>query len=595
MSMEDSTTELPREEGTEREDPALYEHVVEPQQPIRHNNPPESKQPTVTRKTQGIMTLACEANSLLNNYLFTVTSRKDHQKGVSYIGAIFRSFVTPSGINARVLQAFQRQDRHHPFKMLLIGETGSGKTSFLNLLYNCATVQALSSGFGAEGLEQLKQFNDIKLENAQALPMETRTNDATLYNVEVGDLKVGVINTPGFGDLRGFKQDKTKVQRIISTLKREEYINCVCLVIHGRQPRASASLKYVLSEITAILPRRIIDNLIVVFSNTADALDLNYDTNVLKEYFGKEVENTFFVENPYCRLEKAKAKLGQLGIEKVAKSLKKSFEETSEVLTEMCKTIADFPEVHTHHFIELYEKKKAIEKNVLDSLTAYDNQMMLEKSLKDAKAEVDAAVKSKTLNKDFKTIQTFVKWVVKETDDHNTLCGFKGCHSNCHVPCYLQKSFDKEVFKRCACIINGDEDEMCNACTHSYTYHYHNDFIHEKVVEDLISDDEKFEKAESDEERATMLYSNFERKLNKSKAKRKKLSEKLSSNILEFESLGVACNYAKLIENQLAVIETHLEGTVVPDTDDLCKIKNDLEKRLKVIQAAKSGSIILTL
>ncbi len=27
MSMEDSTTELPREEGTEREDPALYEHV----------------------------------------------------------------------------------------------------------------------------------------------------------------------------------------------------------------------------------------------------------------------------------------------------------------------------------------------------------------------------------------------------------------------------------------------------------------------------------------------------------------------------------------------------------------------------------------
>ncbi|XP_064402355.1 uncharacterized protein LOC135348110 [Halichondria panicea] len=232
--------------------------------------------------------------------------------------------------------------------MLLIGETGSGKTLFLNLLYNCATVQALGSGFGA--LERFKQFNDIELENAQALSMESKTDDATLYNVAVGDLNIGVIDTPGFGDSRGFKQDKTNVQRIISTLKREDYINCVCLVIHGRQPRASASLKYVLSEITAILPRDILDNVIVVFSNTAYSLDLNFDPGVLKGYFGEEVAmvKMFFVENPYCRLEKAKAKLGQLGIDRVAKSLKNAFEQTSEVLTEMCETIKDFPQAHTH-------------------------------------------------------------------------------------------------------------------------------------------------------------------------------------------------------------------------------------------------------
>ena len=50
------------------------------------------------------------------------------------------------------LQVFKGQDPHYPFKMLLIGETGSGKTSFLNLLYNCGTVQALGCGFGKEGL-----------------------------------------------------------------------------------------------------------------------------------------------------------------------------------------------------------------------------------------------------------------------------------------------------------------------------------------------------------------------------------------------------------------------------------------------------------
>ncbi len=495
-------------------------------------------------------------------------------------------------IASNFLQAFKGKDPHHPFKMLLIGETGSGKTSFLNLLYNCGTVQALGCGFGTEALEQFKQFNDIKLENAQALSMESKTDDATLYNVEIGDLKVGVIDTPGFGDSRGFKQDKTNAQRIISALKKEEYINCVCLIINGRQARASASLKYVLSEITAILPKGILDNVIVVFSNTADPLDLTFDASLLMEYFGKEVKNIFFVENPYCRFEKAKAKVGQLGIDRVAKSLQKAFEDTSEVLTDMCKTIKDFPEVHTHRFVELYEKKKAIEKSVLASLTAYDNQMTLEKSLKDVKAEVDAAVKSKTLNKNFKTVQRFKKWVVEETNDHNTLCGTKGCHSNCHESCSLPKTLDKEGFKSCWCI---EGDGMCRVCGHSYTYHYHEEslFRQEDVVQDLIADDmkDKFKKAESDEERAKMLYNNLEQELQKSIATRKQLSVKLSKDIAEFESLGAARNYTKLIENQLAVIESHLEGTVGTDTDDLRKTKDELVKRLKVIRAAKSESM----
>ena len=195
------------------------------------------------------------------------------------------------------------------FKMLLIGNIGSGKTSFLNLLYNCATVQALGCGFGAKGLEQFKQFNDIKLENVQALSMESKTKDATLYNVEVGDLKVGVIDTPGLGDFHGLERDKVNVQRIINALKREEYINCVCLIINGRQARASASLKYNLSEITSILPKGILDNVILVFSNAADRMDLMFDPSLLKEYVGKEVKNIYFVENPYCRFEKAKAKV----------------------------------------------------------------------------------------------------------------------------------------------------------------------------------------------------------------------------------------------------------------------------------------------
>ena len=190
--------------------------------------------------------------------------------------------------------------------------------------------------------EHLQQFNDIQLENAQSTSMESKTNYATLYNVEVGELKVGIIDTPGFGYSGRLKQDEKHAKRIIEVLKKVEYINCVCLIINGRQVRPSTSLQYVLSEIMAILPRQILQNLIVVFSNISDPLDLNLDPNELTAYFGRPVPQDliFFIENPYCRFEKAK--VAQFGIERVANNLERSFNDTMKVLNEIFLKINDF-------------------------------------------------------------------------------------------------------------------------------------------------------------------------------------------------------------------------------------------------------------
>ena len=123
--------------------------------------------------------------------------------------------------------------------------------------------------------------------------MESKINVATLYNVKVGNLKVEIIDTPGFGDSHGLKQDEENVQKIIELLQKEDYINCVCLIIDGRQARTSATLKYALTEITAVLPREILDNIIVEFSNTSDPLDLNFDPTTLTTYFGRQVGANF--------------------------------------------------------------------------------------------------------------------------------------------------------------------------------------------------------------------------------------------------------------------------------------------------------------
>jgi len=68
------------------------------------------------------------------------------------------------------------------------------------------------------------------------------------------------------------------------------------------------SFLHILAEITAILPKTVLDNVVVVFTSIAGVLDLNFDMQSLSEYFGKEVEKCFCIENPYCLFEKPKMK-----------------------------------------------------------------------------------------------------------------------------------------------------------------------------------------------------------------------------------------------------------------------------------------------
>ena len=476
----------------------------------------------------------------------------------------------------------------HPYRMLIIGETGSGKTSLLNLFCNCGMIQALQhSSF--EDLSVLRGFNDIKLENASFHKMESKTSGAKVYSAILSELKMGIIDTPGFGDSRGMKQDKLNTKSIIDVLRDEEYVNCVCLVINGRQARLSANLQYVLSEVTAILPKNVIGNVIVVFTNTADPLDCNFELGELKVFFGRAVEDThtFYIENPYCRLEKAKLRQGQLPTGMIAKSLKKNFEDTAQVLEGMCQVMKDFKRVHTHDFISLYEKKQEVEKGVVTLLVAYDNQQRIEKAIKRAQDEAETAFKKKALNANFTSMQTLKVVELVQTDRHNTLCAAAECTSNCHDPCNLEKSVDKSVFKSCACMQGGED---CVVCGHHYTYHYHFEQRYEEVVKEKQFVDEsmkqKFHEASTMEERAQIFKENNEAKLRSSERKRKELSGRLLRLIEEFQKLGMTRNYTKVVENQVAVINLRLEGTSEPEKmQDLRQTKEELEKKLKLVRA----------
>jgi len=399
------------------------------------------------------------------------------------------------------------------------------------------------------------------MENAQSKQMESKTNGATLYNVTLNDLEIGIIDTPGFGDSRGMDEDRKHVKTIIEALKEVDHINCVCLVINGRLARMTGTLCYVLAEITAILPRKILDNVVVVLTNTANVLDLNFEVESLKEYFGKEVDHCFCIENPYCQFEKAKAKKGKIPMRMIAESLKEGFEKTGKEFNKMYKAIKDMQPVHTHHFTKLYQKKKEIERKVLDMLSAYDSQVKLTNEMKKAQEKVEAAQRTKQLNKDFQTYTTVTRWKREDTPYHNTLCGAPYCYKVCHENCGLAKSYDPEIFKGCA----GVRGVTCTTCGHDYRSHYHNEV---KMVEEtekvpLIDNEmkKKFEDAESTDKLAEMTKNKIKKEIKESEKVKKSLSRKLLLTMEEFQQLGLNKNYAKILESHLFTVQQRKEAS----------------------------------
>jgi hypothetical protein len=228
-----------------------------------------------------------------------------------------------------------------------------------------------------------------------------------------------------------------------------------------------------------------------------------------------------------------------------------------------------------------------------ESSQNYDKQAEIEKAIKNAKDEIDAAVNTMLLNKEYQSEQRFKRWTVAPTSYHNALCGYAGCHSNCLERWSLPKSFDKEVFKSCP-VMQG-ANNTCIVCGHSYIYHYHDEVLFKQVeeVKHLIDKDmqSKFEKAKIDQEHAQLLYIELEKQKQSCKMERLRLSIELLHKIKEFEELGMARNYVKVIENQLAVIETRLKGTIGSESEHLRKTQEGLKKKLDVVKGALSGLI----
>ncbi|XP_037024786.1 uncharacterized protein LOC119066418 [Bradysia coprophila] len=211
--------------------------------------------------------------------------------------------------------------------ILVLGETGVGKSTWINAIANYLTFPTLKEATDVNEILCLVPTKFVLLdENCKERVVsigsskneETRAGQActqypTSHLVTIGNERIRIIDTPGIGDPRGVEQDKINVDNILRFVSGLEEIHGICLLLKPNNARLTTFFKFCVKEILAHLHKSSVHNLLFCFTNTRSTFYKPGDTypalkellaeinaNLSKKSRGKACEIVLASETMFC-------------------------------------------------------------------------------------------------------------------------------------------------------------------------------------------------------------------------------------------------------------------------------------------------------
>lgn len=243
--------------------------------------------------------------------------------------------------------------------ILLLGETGVGKSTFINSIVNYLTFSDFETAEKADELEILipsvikiddknRKAHELlvggKHQNEILKIGESATQDVKTYVFPIWDSRVNlrIIDTPGMGDTRGIQQDEINSENILSYISHLEVLDAICFLFRPDISRCTIFFNYCITQIFSRLDKSATNNIIFVFTGTRGT---NYGPGNTINILRKTVDdirnrpphveipiekNVFFFENEsfkYLAAMKQKIEFKKELMEKLKESWKNSSSE----------------------------------------------------------------------------------------------------------------------------------------------------------------------------------------------------------------------------------------------------------------------------
>ena len=208
--------------------------------------------------------------------------------------------------------------------ILLLGESGVGKSTFINAFINYLTFETLEEALSKTPVALipvsfLMTTGDNFAEHPVKLDIPDKLNNedfkhpgqsvtqrcrSYVFHLErYGEKKLRIIDTPGFGDTRGLAQDDFNMQHSLEYINNLPHINAVCFLVKPNESRLNIFFRTCLAQLLDFLGSNIRQNIIFCFTNARPTFYAPGNTapllkNMLESI--PEVQIPFQKRNVYC-------------------------------------------------------------------------------------------------------------------------------------------------------------------------------------------------------------------------------------------------------------------------------------------------------
>ncbi|UJR14435.1 hypothetical protein I4U23_001432 [Adineta vaga] len=239
--------------------------------------------------------------------------------------------VLPFRTNSIEKRLFVPVTNNDTVQILLLGESGIGKSTFINAFINYLTFETLERAqsktpavvipvefmitVGDHFEEHRIKFgeNNDSMNEDFHHPGHSVTQRCKSYVFNLGSKdkrKLRIIDTPGFGDTRGIDQDEQNMQHILEYIHDLTHLNAVCFLLKPNVSRISSFFSSCLNQLFELMGSNFHQNIIFCFTNARSTFYTPGDTapllkNILHAHPVKHIpfnkENTFCFDNEAFR------------------------------------------------------------------------------------------------------------------------------------------------------------------------------------------------------------------------------------------------------------------------------------------------------
>jgi GTPase SAR1 family protein len=204
--------------------------------------------------------------------------------------------------------------------ILLLGETGVGKSTFINAFANYLSFSTLEEAKNSEIVCLIpskftiydENFNEISIEVSSKNndTNENTKNDgqsATQFpkshvlSYEGKDFKLRLIDTPGIGDIRGIDKDKENFQNLLAYIANYEHLNAIIILLKPNNSRLGVAFPYYLKELLSYLHKDAANNIVFCFTNSRGTFYRPGDTSPILRELLEKIRSTSGVDVPFSK------------------------------------------------------------------------------------------------------------------------------------------------------------------------------------------------------------------------------------------------------------------------------------------------------